>query len=351
MKAFGIAVSEDIVANLITAVLLAGGIMGFWFSRYAIREQRWRRWIPPQRRIFPLATSEPNHWAVDHTPFQNPVRIDERQRLVDWYSQRMQSHPTNGQIVRLDGLDPWRFSSVDFFDFLTTNLTAFPANWPRASWGQHWQAWWHWWSVFPLIQRVRAQIGQPQSGSEVLLNHHLANPLAVSVLLQDVTGRWGVVARSHHVAVASGQWGTTAAGTVSPDDLVHFPEHPIAVCARREAQEELNLILGALTWDGLVIARQKMQPIALVSGCLARQWEEVLPLIAHARDWSFENRAFYAVPAEQIAPIIRQAPLTDAAAYHLQLHQSPGLGRLRRIHLDHYCLAIPTFSHDASEAQ
>lgn len=299
-----------------------------------------RRWIPPDRRVFPLAATEPTHWIVQETPFVATIRFDERQQLVDWHSQRVPRRPFNGWIVRLDSIEPWSFSTIEFYDFLATNLTAFPENWPRLSWRQIPAAWWHWWAVFPLIQRMREVIGMPQSGDEVLMNPHLANPLAVSVLIQDVTGRWGLVARSQHVAVSSGQWGTTVAGTVTPDDLTQFPEHPVSVCARREAQEELNLLIHNLTWDGLIISRQKMQPAALVSAHLARRWEDVAPLIAEARDWSFENAALYAIPPEHIPAVVRQAPLTDAAAYHVLLHK-PATSRVaRRIHLNRYRIAV-----------
>ncbi|KXL50252.1 MAG: hypothetical protein FE78DRAFT_27534 [Acidomyces sp. 'richmondensis'] len=305
----------------------------------------------PDRRVFPLAATEPTHWIVQDTPFVAALRVDERQRLVDWHSQRLSQHPFNGRIVRLDGIEPWSFSTIEFYDFLTTNLTAFPGNWPRLSWRQIPAAWWHWWSVFPLIQRLRDAIGIPQSGDEVLMNPRLANPLAISLLIQDVTGRWGIVARSRHVAVSSGQWGATVAGTVTPDDLSQFPEHPIFVCARREAQEELNLLIGPLTWDGLIISRQKMQPVALVSAHLARRWEDIAPLIAQARDWSFENTTLYAIPPEHIPSVIRQAPLTDAAAYQLLLHQSATSRLGRRIHLNRYRIPVASFEHNPVHPQ
>lgn len=321
MGTFWLTVFEDIVANLATILVLLLSVFLFWFWRLTNREQWLRRWIHPPRRVFVVPTQEPTHWAIDQTPFVHPVRPDERQRLVDWYSQRMQTWPTNGQVVRLDGVDPWCFSTVEFFDFLTTNLTTFPANWPRATLAQHWQTWWHGWSVFPLIQRVRSITGVPQSGLETLMNRSLANPLAVSILIQDVTGRWGLTVRSRHVAIASGQWGATAAGTVSREDLRAFPRNPIIACAHRETSEELGLSFTHFAWDGLVVARQKRQPVALVSAQLHRSWEEVLPLIKHARDWAFENTALHPVSSDRIAAVIRKAPLTDAAAYHLWLHR------------------------------
>lgn len=148
MKTFWVAVVEDIVANLATTALVILGALLFWFWRLASHEQRWRRWIHPTHRVFTIPTDEPTHWLINDTVFRNPVRLDERQRLVDWYSQRMHTSPTNGSAIRIDSIDPWAFSIIEFFDFLTTNLTAFPANWPRATIAQHWRSWWHWWSSF-----------------------------------------------------------------------------------------------------------------------------------------------------------------------------------------------------------
>ncbi|WP_020373853.1 hypothetical protein [Sulfobacillus thermosulfidooxidans] len=350
MNAFWTAVLEDILANLITTLLIAMGVVGFWLWRFTGREQRVRQWIPPERRVFRVSATEPTNWLVHATSFVSILRPDETLRLIDWHSQRLHRRPHNGHVVRVEGIDPWRFSTVNFYDFLTTNLTAFPANWPRPT-GRGWYSTWiHWRSVFPLIRRIREVIGTPQSGEEALMNSHLANPLAISFLIQDATGRWGVVARSQWVAVSAGQWGATVAGTVTPEDLTQFPEHPIAVCARREAQEELNLIIDTIAWDGLVISRQKMQPVALVSARIARRWEDVMPLIAQARDWSFENTALYAIPPESIASVIRQAPLTDAAAYHLSLHIPSHRSILRRIPLNRYRISAGPIKNNPSDS-
>lgn len=202
--------------------------------------------------------------------------------------------------------------------------------------------------VFPLIQHVRSAIGAPQSGLETLMNQHLANPLAVSVLIQDSTGRWGVAARSRRVAVSSGQWGATVAGTVSPHDANAPSDNPVFACARREVSEELGINIGTITWDGLIIARQKMQPIALVSSRINRQWKDMIPLIRNARDWSFENAALYAIHSDHLRYVIRHAPLTDAAAYHLWL-KIPSNRRLPRfINLHDDCLIAPDFKRDTS---
>jgi hypothetical protein len=149
MHTFGLSVLEDVVANILTAALLILGAVLFWYARLTSYEQRWRRWIHPQHRIFAISVEAPMHWqTISETAFVHPARSDEQERLITWYSQRMQTRPTNGQVVRLDSIDPWIFSEVKFFDFLTTNLTAFPANWPHATLVQHWFSWWHWWSIF-----------------------------------------------------------------------------------------------------------------------------------------------------------------------------------------------------------
>ena len=185
-------------------------------------------------------------------------------------------------------------------------------------------------------------IGIPQSGVEAILNPHLANPLAVSILLADSQGRWGIVVRSHKTAIASGQWATSAGGTVSPVDLQDPMINPAFSCAVREVREELGLVFHDMTWDGLIIARQKMQPVVLVSGRINRPWKEVLPLIRQARDWPFENAAFYAIPPEHIYSTLRHAPLTDAAAYHLWLHRPYGRPRLFQcVHLHRDRLIAP----------
>lgn len=92
-----------------------------------------------------------------------------------------------------------------------------------------------------------------------------------------------------------------------------------------------------------------MQPIALVSGQIDRPWEEALPLIQHARDWHFENAAFYAILPEHLRATIHRAPLTDAAAYHLWLH-TPPRRLFQRVHLHSDRLITPTLDGHAPNA-
>lgn len=216
--------------------------------------------------------------------------------------------------------------------FLATNLTVSPGDWPAATWPRQWRRLLHAWAVFPVVQRVRAVVGHPHSGAECLANPHLANPLAVSCLLANATGRLGVVRRSSRAAVSSGQWATTVAGTVTMADVMPAGgEHPVFRCARREALEELGIELPELQWDGLVVSRQKLQPVALVFGRLARSWEELALIIPRARDWRFENTAIYAMPPDLVPLAVRRLVFTDAAAYHLWLHRGPARRLLLQI--------------------
>ena len=93
--------------------------------------------------------------------------------------------------------------------------------------------------------------------------------------------------------------------------------NPFEACARREVHEELGLTVGDLDWVGVIVARQKLQPIVLLTGHLGDTWDNLWPVIQHARDWNQENRALYALPPDRLTTALRRKPFTDAAAYHL----------------------------------
>lgn len=328
--------SENILANLIAMLIIATLTYVIIYLRMSAFSRFIRPIFRPWKRVFAL-----HHIHIDQvvkeqqSSFHSPITNEERGILIRFYRMRNQSRLFNGRSVRLDGLtfhnvqnNEWdntkehlvtaRISEVDFYDFIATNLTAFPANEPVRSFPQQMAALIRSIRSFTIVQQVMAAVkrnGKPRTVQDVLANRSLANIVAVSVLMIDSTGRLGIVKRSQQVAVSSGHFGATCAGTVSHNDL--NAEDPFLSCALREIYEELHITLSELHFDGIVVPKQKMQPILLYHAHLERTWEELFTEIQEARDFSFENQAFYAVPLQQAMPFTAHAHMTDAAAYQV----------------------------------
>ncbi len=266
----------------------------------------------------------PNTQNITHrrnTLFCSPLKPREQELLISLYSQINGMHPTNNKVVRLDSINPITVSTVGFFDFLTTNLAVFPSNLPRAhTWRQSGSP--HRWSeAYALLRTVRSAVGPLQVNSiqEVLQNASLANITAVSVMIIDSENRVGIVERPSGLAVASGQYAATATGTVLPEDLRR--KNPFSAAACRELKEEVNLDCKLID-DGLVMPRQKMQPIWLFHGHLEERWEDVKDRMLAARD--HEREVSRVVPItltdpEQVARAVSDSRMSDTAAYHLWL--------------------------------
>lgn len=155
---------------------------------------------------------------------------------------------------------------------------------------------------------------QRRNFNQILAIDELANIVAVSVLLQDSTGRYLIVHRGNKAAISSGNFATSCAGSVSKEDLQD--ENPFIACAKRELKEELNLECD-LKVDGVVISRQKIQPAVLLSGTLDFTFEETYDAMIAAEDFHEENSELFAVPREKFVGIVKHYQFTDIAAYQL----------------------------------
>ncbi|SHF22155.1 hypothetical protein SAMN05444392_1117 [Seinonella peptonophila] len=333
-------VSENVIANIIALMIIGFTTYFFIYIRMSGISQSFRRLRPPKKRVFYLDQIQITDVVRDeHTDFISPITHKEREILIKFYASRNQARLFNGRSVRLDQLiftsnhkedhnlnqlDPPRslvkakISQVDFFDFISTNLTAYPSNEPVRSFRQQLAAVFRSIGSFAIIQQVTNDVkkhGRPKDVLDALNNRSLANIIAVSILIIDTQGRIGIVKRTTRVAISSGNYGTTCAGTVGSDD--YSETDPFITCAIREIKEELNLEFTSLNFDGIAVPKQKMQPIFLYHVHTDKTWEELFPIIQEARDFSFETAAFYAVPIDQAITFVAHSKMTDTAAFQI----------------------------------
>jgi 8-oxo-dGTP pyrophosphatase MutT (NUDIX family) len=135
------------------------------------------------------------------------------------------------------------------------------------------------------------------------------------VLLVDSEGKIGIVKRTKKVAISSGTYGMACAGTVNEKDFLE--DDPFLACALRETLEECNMELKEIHFDGIVVPKQKMQPIFLYHVKLEDTWENLYPQMKQAQDYAFETESLYAVPLEHSIQFAAQARMTDTAAYQI----------------------------------
>lgn len=319
---------ENAIANLVAIALIAITTYSIIYIKMSGLTKIFWRFLHPEKRVFalqPLTISKIER--LKESKFLSPVSKHEQEILVRFYTLSNNVRLFNGISVRLDDLHfldkqkkeaVAKVSKVGFFDFISTNLTVYPANEPVYSLRKQFTSILRSIHSFSIIQQVGSEVhknGRPRNVLDVLQNRHLANIVAVSVLIIDSQGKAGIVQRTKKVAISSGNFGSTCAGTVSETDFLE--DNPFTACVVREVKEELNLSIQEMQFDGIVVPKQKMQPIFLYHVHIDQTWEELFPTIQQARDISFETLAFYAVPIEQLIPFAAHCQMTDAAAYQV----------------------------------
>lgn len=320
----------NIAANLITTALIGLSVYVALYIHMSGALHAFRRFVPPNKRVFAIHDIKISGIVkLTKSNFVSPLPEYERDIIVRFHASRNNSNPFNGDAVRLDciasvpgdsGNMVANVSEVGFFDFIATNLVAYPANVPLTSFRHQVATALQAMRIMGLIQQVTIGVekyGRPTTVEDVLQNRSLANIVAVSVLLFDSTGRAGIVKRTHLTAVSSGNYGATCTGTVSSADL-STPD-PFLTCAIREIEEEIGFQLAAanLCFDGILVPKQKMQPIFLYHGTISVPWEDLLPQIEGSKDMLSENKAFYIVPGKDLTRVVVRLHMTDTAAYQI----------------------------------
>jgi len=260
--------------------------------------------VPASGFVSPFDQKEQRQIAEDLGALEDDFN-DEGAVRLEWMRE-----DANGQL-RLG------ISRISFLDALTTNLAidscqAFRGAGRRDARAGHRQV------ARELKLRLRSQIraeGPLRDASDVLRIRSLANPIAVSVLLRDTQGRPGIIRRAGGPNVSSADYCATVTGSVNDADFARAD--PFLHCAQRETREELGVGDVNLVFSGIVIVRQKLQPVFLYEGAVSAAWEDLASTIAGAPDYQRESAALLAVPPTDIGRATVHLHLTDAASYQL----------------------------------
>jgi 8-oxo-dGTP pyrophosphatase MutT (NUDIX family) len=320
----------NIAANIITAALIGVSVYVAFYTHMSGVIHTFRRFANPNKRVFvihDIKISRVN--KLSKSQFILPIQEYERDIIAKFHASRNNSVLFNGVAVRLDSIDLdtnstggaiVNVSVVSFFDFIATNLVAYPANVPQVSFYRQTLIALQALRIMSSIQQVITAVekyGHPTKVEDVLRNRSLANIVAVSILVFDSSGRAGIVKRSHSVAVSSGKFGATCTGTVNNIDM-GYPD-PFLACAIREIKEEIGIDISAeqFCFDGILVPKQKMQPVFLYYCEIEQRWEDLLSSIKTGEDMQLENIALYAVPKNSLAEIVPRLNFADTAAYQV----------------------------------
>jgi len=140
-------------------------------------------------------------------------------------------------------------------------------------------------------------------------------------LIKDDLGKYGLVSRNQKVAIGKGLMSVTITGAVDGDD--YKTADPILSCAKREAKEELGIVISDVKVRSIVISSKKLQPIFIVDAVINDTWEKVLTTLSYLTEFTNENESFHIVSEKELMLIAKDYPMTDAARYHItNLHNN-----------------------------
>lgn len=321
----------DVAVEALSSVIFVIISFLFVFLCLSIRRCRilkdLREWLYPPDRVFPCRQDITEFHVLDSTHYKSVYSEEEIKKMV---SSSGKKNVFNGICVRMDKIINGKcyLSKVGFYDFLVSNLTYLPTNKNLMSTFDIMRCYIfdsEFRSVISLESRIRTRIDgyeRIKSFEDVLAIDELANIITVSILLEDSNGDLLLVKRGNKVAVSSGTYAVSAAGSVAENDLTE--SNPFLSCATRELREELGLEVSLRCTD-VVISRQKLQPAVLFHGNLSVPFIDVLEKMRNADDFKEENESLFVVPKNRVMGLVHRMQFTDVAAY--QLFQASGCNR------------------------
>lgn len=249
-----------------------------------------------------------------HGNFKSYLLENEKIEIIEFMLKKG-SHLFNGEVTRLDRFIEYRdcidiyISPLTYFDSLVTNMLYHKYFEKVLELGDTKEE--------RIIKSSICRIAEAGvfDFESIIDNENLANTIAVSCLIADASGRYGLVSRNQKVAIGKGLMGVTVTGAV--DGIDYVTDDPILSCVKREAKEELGVMISDAKVRSIVISSKKLQPIFIVDAFINDTWENILRAIPNSTDFSSENENFHIVPPKKLMLFAQSYPMTDAARYHL----------------------------------
>lgn len=322
-------VTEDVIADLLTAAALGSVTVAVAYWRFSGHFERLRQLahpVLPSSQVLVAADSDRITTApsVNHpTPFRSPITTSERDRLVEFYQRLSLTTTWNGQVVRLDEIEPTlQVSVVEFWDLIATNLTAFFSSTSVLSMSASLSAMYQWVKLRPVISKVlsaaRPTGRRLPSAAVILANSHLANVAGIAVLVTDPSNRCLVTQRHRKRVTARTAWSPTAIGTLDVADLKE-PD-PFRSAAMRILEHHTHLTPTTLNFQAVILPHRNLQPYFCFSGTVDRPFEELIPSLdslSGARVSEERYKLLQVTDPVAVVRFCRAAQQSQTAAYLL----------------------------------
>ena len=168
-----------------------------------------------------------------------------------------------------------------------------------------------------------------QCFEDVLETSVLPNTIATSILVYDEAGNYLLSRRTDNVIIGKKFYGVTASGSVDPADLAKIPQKgnpgidPFCSCAARELAEETTLGIPDRNFKfrGLVIGKEKLQPIAIVDALSPNLFDDEWRIFDPSDgDPDAEVAKIVSVPQSKLVRMPEKYEMTEAASYHMRIH-------------------------------
>ncbi|MBQ2933465.1 MAG: hypothetical protein IJE02_02480 [Clostridia bacterium] len=315
----------DIIVSTLSNIISVGIIAAIGYIalafRYSIKRNERKKFIHPTKRVIKTNLNQIKKINKIESSFVNVFTKEEYDTIIELYRTRNGGRLYNSPAIRIEQVDndTLTISQANFYDFIATNLSVFPANAPHKIRKNFIYTITKYFKFFEKNKdfeySVKLKLGDKPDCKKVLNVSELANIATVSVIIEDINGKIGIVQRTNKVAISSGAFSATVAGT--PTDIDYNENDPFFACVKREIAEELGLKNIEIEFQELIISKQKMQPVFLYLGKLRCSWENCYSTILDTKDYYFEVQNLFIVPQKDIICFVKQTNMTDAAAYQL----------------------------------
>lgn len=327
----------DVIISTLSNIISVGiiAVIGYiaLAFRYSIKRNEIKRFIHPSRRVIKTNLKQIKKIKKIESSFVNVFTREEYETIIELYRARTGGKLYNSPAIRIEQVDNDKLtiSQVEFYDFIATNLSAFPANAPHKIKKNFLYTVTKYFKFFEKNKdfeySVKLKLGDNPDYKKILGVSELANIATVSVIIEDINGNIGIVQRTNKVAISSGAFSATVAGT--PTDSDYNEKDPFSACVKREIAEELGLTDIEIKFQELIISKQKMQPVFLYLGKLNQSWEDCYSTILDTQDYYFEVQNLFIVPKKDVICFVKQTNMTDASAYQLWKYAFDCLGKDR----------------------
>lgn len=337
-KEFFLEILASIAGNLLTIIFLAlltftATVSARFFQKAKSRTPYYNAVLIDQKISSHCAGNFLANTRYHHKNlFKNVLPTWDINFLAAFYDKLTGSRSFNGPCLRLDKISfedeqlLLDFSTVGFFDLLSTNITFFPGNIRYANF-------WQYLTLLPKFIKYYSLIAEhkhkilpnkvPTTVAEVLSNNRLANVLAVSTNVVDTQGRALIVKRTSQITISGSIFTVASTGTAVEHDLAGDKGNVITRAAARETKEETGIDARPenIKILDIILTKQKYQPIAITEYEVG-DISEILENISSAKDFRQEIQEALVLDMNDkntFFAVLAKLDFSPASAYSLEL--------------------------------